>query len=366
MRMLIAVLLLAGCFVQVPAYGSSARVVFLNPAPPGNAFWDCVTRSMQAAAEDLDIALSVSYLDKNEVTSRFAYVNAAGDALKRVPRPDYLVFLNLKDTGHRILNMAELAGVKSVIILSDVHPEETRLMGSPRGQFTQWIAHLSPDDEQAGHALATALMAEAARQWPHSPAHITGILGARNGTAADLRFAGLQRAVQSEKDAVLLHGVPTRTWLRSEGREKAHLLLAQNPMANIVWAASDGLALGAFDALQESRRSAITGGIDWTDEGLQAVADGTLAASVGGHFLEGIMALVLIDDYHHGVDFMGDIGARLSTPMYVATRNNAAQIKTRLSPTQLRALDFRRLSKYHDKTLTHYDFSMENLLQWQQ
>lgn len=341
------------------------RVVFLNPAPPGNAFWDCVTRSMKAAAEDFDMDLSVTYLDKNEITSRFSYVNAAGEALKRTPKPDYLIFLNLKDTGHRMLNMAELGGVKSVVILSDIHPEEARQVGAPRERFTHWIALISPDDEQAGFALGTALMDEATLRWPQHAPQITGILGAQNGTASALRYAGLQRAVKTRNDAVLLHSVPTRTWLSSEGKEKSHLLLARNPEANIIWAASDGLAFGAFDAIRETGRPAVTGGVDWTDEGLQAVAQGRLTASVGGHFLEGIVALVMIYDYHQGIDFINDTGTRLSTPMYAATTKNAQQLRTLLNDKNLRRLDFRQLSKYFNKSLLRYDFSIENLVQWE-
>lgn len=365
MRPLIFFLSFMGLLLCNGAMAANPRVAFLNPAPPGNAFWDCVTRSMKAAAEDFDIDLSVTYLDKNEVTSRFSYVNAAGEALKRTPKPDYLIFLNLKDTGHRMLNMAELAGVKSVMILSDIHPEEARQVGAPRERFTRWIAHLSPDDEQAGYALATALMDEAAQRWPQKAPQITGILGAQNGTASALRFAGLQRAVKARDHAVLLHSVPTRTWLSSEGKEKSHLLLAQNPEANIVWAASDGLAFGALDAIHETGRPALTGGVDWTDEGLQAVEQGKLTASTGGHFLQGIVALVMIYDYHQGIDFINDTGTRLSTPMYAATADNAKHLRTLLSDKSLRQRDVRQLSKFFNKSLVRYDFSIENLVQWE-
>lgn len=340
------------------------RVVFLNPAPAGNAFWDAVTRNMQAAADDLGVVLSVRYLDKNEVTSRFAYVNAAETALATHPKPDYLVFLNLKDTGYRMLTMAEKVQVKSLIILSDIHPEDAAKMDQPRGVFKQWIAHLSPDDENAGYLLGLALIAEANTRWPANGAKIAAILGSKNGTAADLRFAGLQRAVHENPSSVLLHGVPTRTWLQSEGQEKTTLLLGQYPDLNVVWAASDSLAFGVRESLQQHKPQAITGGVDWTDEGLQAVADGKITASVGGHFLEGIMAMVMLNDFHHGVDFVKDTGVRLTTPMHIATRTSAARVKASLAADHMQRIDFRRLSKVHNKALKRYDFSVENVLQW--
>lgn len=374
MRLLLTLLLWIGGFSFAVAGEEPVRAVFLNPAPAGNAFWDAVTRHMQAAAEDLGIHLSVHYLDKNEVTSRFAYVNAAAVALAEQPlsaqplsaqpRPQYLVFLNLKDTGYRILEMAEQAQVKSLIILSDIHPEDATKMDQPRRRFKHWIAHLSPDDENAGYLLGLSLIAEASQRWPSTGAKIAAILGSKNGTAAELRFAGLQRAVHENPSAMLHIGVPTRTWLQSEGQEKTALLLAQYPDLNVVWAASDSLAFGVRDALQQLKPQAITGGVDWTDEGLQAVVDGKITASVGGHFLEGIMAMVMLYDYHHGVDFVTDTGVRLTTPMHVATRASATRVKSSLSAENIRRIDFRKLSKVRTKTLKKYDFSVENILQW--
>lgn len=364
MRLLLTLMLWMGAVASAVAAANAPRVVFLNPAPAGNAFWDAVTRNMQAAAEDLGVVLNVRYLDKNEVTSRFAYVDAAENVLQSTEKPDFLVFLNLKDTGYRILEIAEKVQVKSLIMLSDVHPEDAAKMDQPRGSFKHWIAHLSPDDENAGYLLGLALIADANHRWPARGARVAAILGAKNGTAADLRFAGLQRAIAENPSAKLYHGVPTRTWLQSEGQEKTALLLAQYPDLNVVWAASDGLALGARDALAAHQRAGITGGVDWTDQGLQAVVDGAVTASVGGHFLEGIMAMVMLHDYFHGRDFVSDTGVRLTTPMHIATRESAVRIRESLVYEHVRRLDFRRLSKVYQPALKRYDFSVENVLQW--
>ncbi|GAA3957235.1 hypothetical protein [Allohahella marinimesophila] len=140
-----------------------ATIAFLNPATPDNIFWKKVTRLMRHGADQLGMKLVVSYQSQEDITSRFSYVNAATQVLEGSERPDYLVFLNMRDTGHRILKQAEKAGVKSMIILSDIHEDERRLFGEPREKFRHWIGHLVSDDRQAGYLLADGLLDVAQR-----------------------------------------------------------------------------------------------------------------------------------------------------------------------------------------------------------
>ncbi len=84
------------------------------------------------------------------------------------------------------------------------------------------------------------------------------------------------------------------------------------------------------------------GGCGWYAPAIKKVQDGTLATTVGGHFMEGGWVMVLIHDYHHGRDFISD---PIETAMYSIDKSNVEK------------------SKVHNSNLKKYDFSLEAVLQ---
>ncbi|HEX8536538.1 MAG TPA: substrate-binding domain-containing protein, partial [Cystobacter sp.] len=147
-------------------------------------------------------------------------------------------------------------------------------------------------------------------------------------------------------------------------QRKTFLLLRRYPELQAVWAANDDLAMGALQALEEAGRrpgeDVLVGGIDWTPEALEAVRAGRLVTSLGGHFLEGAWALVLLSDHHQGRDFASE---RLdwSTAFLPATRANVAGYLELLARPDWEAFDFRAFSKAANPRLKHYDFSLQTL-----
>ncbi|GAA3957226.1 substrate-binding domain-containing protein [Allohahella marinimesophila] len=194
---------------------------------------------------------------------------------------------------------------------------------------------------------------------------VVGINGSINGTAAELRAQGLSLALGEYEHARLKALVNSRTWLREDGRGKALVLLRRHPGTKVVWAASDSLALGARDAARAiggANVADIIGGIDWTDEALEAVANGQLTLSVGGHLLESLIAMVLLHDHFNGLDFNRDPGSRYLTPMAIADRSSASILQQRMD-ADLHSVDIRRLSKVRNRQLRRYDFSIDNILE---
>ena len=93
-----------------------------------------------------------------------------------------------------------------------------------------------------------------------------------------------------------------------DGVEKKHAVFFQfnkrYSNIDIVWAASDGMALGVMDAISSghskiSRESILIGGVDWTPEAIRMIQQNHIDASVGGHFMQAAWALVKIYDHHH-------------------------------------------------------------------
>jgi hypothetical protein len=82
--------------------------------------------------------------------------------------------------------------------------------------------------------------------------------------------------------------------------------------------------------------------------------------TIGGHFLAGAVALILIHDYHNGIDFVDDTGVQMITPVYPITAGNIQKYIKVLDRTKWNKIDFRRFSKKYNPDLKHYDFTPEN------
>ncbi|MFY0582526.1 substrate-binding domain-containing protein [Cystobacter fuscus] len=219
-----------------------------------------------------------------------------------------------------------------------------------------------PDDVGAGERLVRMLVDAAharGRSSPEGPVRLIAIEGQLGDTSAKQRRLGLRQALSGAKDVELLQGV-TAARRREESQRKTLLLLRRYPELQAVWAANDDLALGAARALEEAGRhpgeDVLVGGIDWTPEALEAVREGRLVTSLGGHFLEGAWALVLLYDHHRGRDFASE---RLDwrTAFLPATRANAAGYLEVLARPDWEAFDFRAFSKAANPRLRHYAFS---------
>ncbi|ATB34643.1 hypothetical protein CYFUS_000050 [Cystobacter fuscus] len=366
--LLLLVLILLGAAPPEPAAPARARmrVVFLNALGIGGGFSRQFRGAMHAAAHDLGIEL----IDIDVGHWPGQILEQARQAVSGPDKPDYLITSIHRGIGARVLEVAEQAQVPVFVVNSGLALEERARFGGPREHFTWWVGQMVPDDVGAGERLVRLLIdaAQARRRSlergpVEGPVRLIAIEGQWGDTSAKQRHLGLRQALSGEKDAELLQSV-TAAWQREESRRKTFLLLRRYPELEVIWAANDDLAMGAVQALEEAGRrpgeDVQVGGIDWTPEALQAVREGKLVTSLGGHFLEGAWALVLLYDHHQGRDFASE---RLDwrTAFLPATRANAAGYLEVLARPDWEAFDFRAFSKAVNPRLTHYDFSLQAL-----
>ena len=152
-------------------------------------------------------------------------------------------------------------------------------------------------------------------------------------------------------------------------------MLARYPEVNIFWAANDNMALGLLDAAHNSQlvfgKNAVVGGIDWLAESIEAIKQGSMACSIGGHFVEGMWSLILMYDYLNGFNFVNESKKRshratFHTKMAAINKNNVGtfkQLAKKLRPTNLSMHDFRKYSRSHNPKIKQYNFSITELLQ---
>lgn len=341
------------------------KVTLLVPDPPGiSPFWTQAVEIVKAAAEDLDIDLRLVYSKSNSYSLKKDGLAALDDPDK----PEYFItgYWNASTQHH--LEHAEQLGIRTFVFNSGVAPEEHNAVGLPREKYKLWIGQMTPDELQGGYVLADRLIdqAKAAGRTDGGKVHVVALggWGNKNEIEED-RYAGMKKRINEKNDAVLDEFVLTG-WVRSTAYTELLDILKQSPKTGVVWSASDVMALGAVDAVKDAGktpgRDVLIGGIDWSREGIDAVAAGDMAITMGSHYLEGAKALILVHDYHYGLDFAKTQGVMIQTQLKPVTGDNAAGYRDKLSNLDWRKIDFKRFSKKYNPELKSYDFTLDQLL----
>lgn len=364
--LLIGLLLLTGqinAFAQTPE-PAPPSVTFLNPNPPGNTFWDMVTSFMQAVAEDLNVDLQVVHSKGNP----YSYKKDGLELVETLSKGDYLITAYFSSSSSiKYIQRADELGVKIFVINTGIPEDERPIVGHPREKLENWIGHMAPSDLQAGYELADILINKAIELNKGSATgiHAVALGGGTDSIVPLQRMEGFKKRI-AEQSSIRLDDLIDTMWTRPEANLTARELLHQNREAQIVWTLSDPVALGVIDAIKaEGKKPGVdilTGGIDWSPEAIAAVASGEMTASVGGHFFEGGWALVLINDYHYGIDFADDPGITSTTKMSAITADNVQTYLKRFNKPDWSKIDFKQFSKKYNPALKKYDFSLKTLL----
>ena len=341
------------------------KVTFLNPSNIESDFWNTVTSFMKAAGNDLGIDITVHFAstDRRHMETYFEFKNDIAE--KKIP--DYLVMAYVRGgTTERIMKMAKDANVKVIIFNTDIPEEDRKKIGKPRGKFPNWIGHIFPDDEKAGFDLADILIKSASKGLASKDGKIevVGISGDRLSSAALLRNKGLELAVKKNKQ--VLRQVIYADWVRENAQKKTETLLKRYPNTRVFWSASDSMSLGIIEGIKNSNKvpgkQIVTGGVDWMPDALNAISDGRMSASIGGHFMEAGWVMVMLYDYHNGKDFANSEGISFESRMNIIHQDNIADYQKYFKDRNWEKIDFKKFSKVLNPKLKKYDFSLDAIL----
>lgn len=357
---------LLSCIMAYSPAAEAMRAVYFIPKPAGDIFGDKVADFMGTVAADLGIDLEIVrvHTDSSLIRNRQTLETIQAD------KHNIDIVLLHYDTAILIPELSALAEKRGFVIATfNIKPAQNDFekIGRPREQYPRWITYLAPDDTSAGYQLAHELIDAAKTLFAGTDTmQMVAIGGNDIGEVNMNRLNGLQQRLQSESGVTLKDSILT-DWRREQGYDAAAKFIGEYPQTKIFWAASDSLALGAINALADKNlrpgRDFVIGGIDWSDEAIQAVSDGRMVATIGGHFMEGGWALLLAFDYLQGRDFADDVGVSIATPMHTLTRNNVAEFAGLLNKEYWEQLDFRLFSKALNPDLKKYDFSLRALKQ---
>lgn len=365
----------AGRVEPVPAMASPApgedrrlQVTFINPGisdadNPTGTFWLSVSSFMQAAAEDLGIGLEVLYAERNHVLMR----EQAQQVAARPEPPDAVIVVNEKLAAAEMVKVLDRAGIRVFVLLNTFVDEQQGEMGRPREKFPHYLGSLVPDNHAAGYLLARQLIDRARRkQGAQARLELVAIAGDHVTPAAIARNAGLRQAL-AEARGVELKQQFVGQWDREKATFQAEGALIRYPGVSVIWAANDPMALGALDAVRRAGRipgkEVMIGGVNWDLPALEEVRQGGLAVSVGGHFMTGGWALVLLYDYFRGRDF-AEFGTELQFPIFASLdRENVDRYLALFADGDWRKLDFRRFSRVLHPEISRYAFDLDGVYQ---
>lgn len=357
-RFSLIVLFLSLVTVVPTVYADAFKVGYFISRTTDDMFYGPVVGFMQAAADDLGIELHVIEANDDHLLGP----EKVKDLLFPTPQLDAIIVISVKESGAKILKLSEQSGVP-VFIENSAILDET--IGSPRQHYQNYIGEMLPDDEMAGYELAKYLIQRSRRGSPDKTINLVAISGPFGTSASIEREKGLMRAIE-EFPHIKLRQIVRADWERERANRTFKRLLLRYPDLDAVWTASDGMALGVYDALMtlnpQYRQRISVGGVDWSNEGVTGVHLNHIQATAGGHFMEGAWALIVVYDYLNGHDFINTEGLKMKTKMSLITEANFVDYAPLIDKKNWNKINFRSLSKTYNPAITQYNFELSSVL----
>jgi PAS domain S-box-containing protein len=340
--------LLVLCLVSPPLiYAKSFKVAMFYPRD--DPFWIKAVFFAKEAAADLGVKLQ-AFNANDDREKMLAQVNEAVRG-----GIDGIIFLAYQNTGEQILQIAEDHKTPAILINSQL-PEKDLL---PRTKYEYWISSVLPDDVKAGTLLIQQLINEA-RSRGIERFDVLAIEGNPKDESCIDRVRGLNNYLRHLKGLEAFK-IVAGNWNRQTAYDQFKDYYSSHSNVNIVWCANDNMAMGVVKAIKELdlRRKILIGGVDWDKDAIEAIQQDRMQVSVGGHFLDGAWAVVLLFDYFNGIDFANE-QLQFGSAMVAMTRANAPSLAP-LASQAVRSLDFGTFSKAKNASLKLYRFDLNEI-----
>lgn len=338
------------CFLllTLPCYAQQIKVTFVNPGfsqdnPTGN-FWLNVSEFMQAAADDLNVELSILYADRNHIDMK----RLINKALTR--KDNYIVLVDEKSAATQALLTSTELHDKVIFLLNKPTKQEVMRLNA-RGFGI--LGSIIPDNYQAGRLLIQELEKHVTKSKKNPTINTLALLGESATDAAKLREQGLLSYSNRSYYLKLLERV-SANWSEQEAYTVAKGLLRRFDDTKVIWAANDAMATGAARAAQElnMRQHVIIGGINWDKDQHKK-----LNVSVGGHVSLGALAIIKIADFDaDNKNYIGD----LKLPIFKSYAPKYESLYQAIHNKELDKIDFRYFS-YSHTTPAPKPYTLDNM-----
>ncbi|WP_269585755.1 ABC transporter substrate-binding protein [Roseibium sp. Sym1] len=335
------------------------RVTFVNPGGE-TGFWGEVSKTMAAAAADLNADLEILNADRQP----YAMEELLSQRLVQGDLPDYFILVNENQSAARLMQLLEGKPSKVLFLLNKLTPMQKNILERRNIDLSSVIASIVPDNETAGYEMALSLFTEARKlRSGTEQIRLLALTGDSNTPAGLQRELGMTRAVADNPDVTLVHAIPVE-WNEELAYQRTRNVLARTRI-DIVWGANDDLAIGAGKAAREAGLTAgkdiFFAGLNWSKRGMDAVQGTEMTMSHGGHFFAGAWSIVMLRD-HYFRDVKGEVYVDVLFKMSPITPENVETYLERLGDGDWDKIDFGRFCKSRSGR-SHYDFSADAILE---
>lgn len=310
-------------------------------------FWNSYVEFMQKGADELGVDLVVLNADNkpDQMIKGLEDLVAQG--------VDGIIFTPYWATAVPGLTMAKDANIP--VIMTDSYadfPPQDAL-------FPNYLAFVGPSDRDAGRQMAEALFA-AIEPAEDGKKYIAVVNGTAGTSVAIDRRAGLQDALDTNPDVVVV-GEVDGNFVRDTSQTVFESLWQGNPNVQGVWAANGGTATGVMAAITNAGKKPgediVVVAMDLNPENVDAVERGELLFDIGGHWLQGGFALVMLYDHLNGHGIPADV-ANVKLDLLPLTQDLVAQFRSDF-PNGVPVYDFKARSKTYNPDAETAVFEMK-------
>jgi ABC-type sugar transport system substrate-binding protein len=233
------------------------------------------------------------------------------------------------------------------VVIADSYPDFL----PQSAKAPNYIAFVGPSDQDAGYHMGKALLA-ALKPGPDGK-KVIGVVNGTPGTSVAIdRRKGLAQAIQEEgADKVTIAGEVQGNFTRDESMSAFQSLYQGHPEIKGVFSSNDPMAMGVIAALERMGKvpgkDVVIVGMDLNGSNVVAMKAGKQLFSIGGHWLQGGIGLLVMYDYLHGFKVPAD-QANLKLKLLPMTQADVVRFEKDFPGGQPN-FDFKAHSKVYNK-----------------
>jgi ABC-type sugar transport system substrate-binding protein len=259
-------------------------------------FWNRYVTFVKTGASQLGVNVIILNADNKPDQM----IRSVQDLIAR--KVNGIISVGYWDTAPPTIRFAERENIP--VVITDTYPAF-----SPESKnHPNYIAFIGPGDFDAGYHIGKALLA-AIKPGPDGK-KVIGVVNGTPGTSVAIdRRAGLAKAIKEDGN-VEIAGEVNGNFVSDQAQTAFESLYQGHPEIAGVWSANDPMAIGVIAALKNRGKvpgkDVIIASQDLNPPDVQAVKDGEQLYDIGGHWVQGGIALVIMYDYLHGYKVPAD------------------------------------------------------------
>lgn len=192
------------------------------------------------------------------------------------------------------------------VVITDSYPD----FAPQSAKATNYLAFVGPSDLDAGYNMGKALL-EGLKPGADGKM-VIGVVNGTPGTSVAIdRRKGLDQAIkEAGADKVTIAGEVVGNFTRDQAQTAFESLYQGHPEIKGVFASNDPMAMGVIAAVERAGKvpgkDVLIVGMDLNDSNVTAMKEGKQLFSIGGHWLQGGIGLLVMYDYLNGIKVPAD------------------------------------------------------------